>query len=53
MTTLNCVLLKDKNLVFEFGMGHEIGFRPKTKNYIPICVVETVAGSIIEACYID
>jgi hypothetical protein len=53
ITTLDCVLLKDKNLAFEFGMGHEISFRPKTKNYIPICVVETAVGSIIEVCHID
>jgi len=53
MTTLDCVLLKDKILVFEFALGREIGFRPKTKTDIPICLVETAAGSIIEVCYTD
>jgi hypothetical protein len=53
MTTLDYVPLKDKILVFEFGVGPEIGFRLKTKTDIPICVVETAAGSIIEVCYID
>ena len=53
MTTLYCVLLKDKVLDFEFGLGPEISCRPNTKTDIPICVVETAAGSIIEVCYID
>jgi hypothetical protein len=53
MTNLDCVLLKEKILVFEFGLGPEIGVRLKTKTDIPICVVETAAGSITEVCYID
>ena len=53
MTILACVLLKYKILVFEFGLGPENCFRPKTKTDIPVCVVETAAGSIIEVCYID
>ena len=33
MTTVDCVLLKDKNLIFVAGLGPEISFEPVSEYY--------------------